>query len=58
MKTIKQLAAEFRQNAEDREKDMNACFEYKKRDMLSGVVMAWNAAAFELEQNIPVDKAE
>lgn len=56
MKTIKELVAEFRQNAKDREKDMNTCFDYKKRDMLSGMVMAWNAAAFELERNIPVDK--
>lgn len=56
MKTIKELAAKFKQNAKECEKEMNACFEYKKRDMLSGQVMAWNAAAFELERNIPVDK--
>lgn len=56
MKTIKELAAEFRQNAKEREKDMNACFEYKKRDMLAGMVMAWNAAAFELERNMENDK--
>lgn len=55
MKTIKELANEFRQNAKNVTNEMNACFEFKKRDMLSGQVMAWNAAAFELERNIPVD---
>ena len=56
MKTIKELAAEFRQNAKTAEKDMNTCFDVRRRDMLSGQVMAWNVAAFELERNIPVDK--
>lgn len=56
MKTIKELTTEFRQNAKDREKDMNACQVRSKRDMLSGMVMAWNAAAFELERNMENDK--
>lgn len=56
MKTIKELAAEFRDNAKERERAMNACQVRSKRDMISGMVMAWNAAAFELERNIPVDK--
>jgi hypothetical protein len=56
MKTIKELAAEFRQNAKVVENLMNRSIDKNQRDRYGERLLVWNAAAFELERNIPVDK--